>query len=258
MTEPEMLDTNISPPRDHKLTRPQIPRRQAIRHRASPRVPQASDLDRRRSRHGTCRGRSSPRVPAMKVLVTGGAGYIGSVTATALEQAGHTPVLLDSLLVGPRAFVRDRIFYQGDIADRDLLARIVAEHPDLDATIHMAARIVVPESVALPYEYYRDNVAKSLELFDQLEQLGKPRVVFSSSASCTRPRTTSRSPRPTRCRRPRRTPGPSDDGAGPDRHRRRRRPAGGDPALLQPDRLRPGPRSRASTPASPPTSWASW
>jgi UDP-glucose 4-epimerase len=119
----------------------------------------------------------------MKVLVTGGAGYIGSVTAKALEEAGHVPVVLDSLLTGPQVFVRDRIFYEGDIADRALVARIVEEHPDLDATIHMAARIVVPESVALPYEYYRDNVAKSLELFDQLQQLGKPRVLFSSSAS---------------------------------------------------------------------------
>src|SRR6476661_1634594 len=119
----------------------------------------------------------------MKVLVTGGAGYIGSVTAKALEEAGHTPVILDSLLVGPRVFVKDRIFYEGDIADRALVRRIVAEHPDLDATIHMAARIVVPESVEKPYEYYRDNVAKSLELFDQLVALGKPRVVFSSSAS---------------------------------------------------------------------------
>src|SRR3954449_8660873 len=119
----------------------------------------------------------------MKVLVTGGAGYIGSTTAKALEQAGHTPVILDSLLNGPRAFVRDRLFYEGDIADRALLGRIVEEHPDLDATIHMAARIVVPESVEKPYEYYKDNVAKSLELFDELNALGKPRVLFSSSAS---------------------------------------------------------------------------
>ena len=119
----------------------------------------------------------------MKVLVTGGAGYIGSITAKALEEAGHTPVILDSLLTGPRVFVRDRIFYEGDIADRDLLSRIVEEHPDIDCTIHMAARIVVPESVEKPYEYYRDNVAKSLEMFDQLLALGKPRVVFSSSAS---------------------------------------------------------------------------
>jgi UDP-glucose 4-epimerase len=119
----------------------------------------------------------------MKVLVTGGAGYIGSTTAKALEEAGHTPVILDSLLTGPLAFVKDRTFYEGDIADRALVRRIVDEHPDIDATIHMAARIVVPESVEKPYEYYRDNVAKSLELFDELNTLGKTRVLFSSSAS---------------------------------------------------------------------------
>ena len=119
----------------------------------------------------------------MKVLVTGGAGYIGSTTAKALEMAGHTPVILDSLLTGPRAFVRDRIFYEGDVADRALVRRVFAEHPDLDCTIHMAARIVVPESVAEPQVYYRDNVAKSLELFDELVRLGRTRVVFSSSAS---------------------------------------------------------------------------
>jgi len=119
----------------------------------------------------------------MKVLVTGGAGYIGSTTAKALEGAGHIPVILDSLLIGPRAFVRDRIFYEGDIEDRDLLRRVLSEHPEIECTIHMAARIVVPESVEQPYAYYRDNVAKSLELFDSLVDLGKPRVVFSSSAS---------------------------------------------------------------------------
>lgn len=119
----------------------------------------------------------------MKVLVTGGAGYIGSTTAKALERAGHTPVILDSLLTGQRAYVMNRMFYEGDIADRALLERIVAEHPNLDATIHMAARVVVSESVAQPYEYYRDNVAKALELFSQLVRLGKPRVIFSSSAS---------------------------------------------------------------------------
>ena len=126
----------------------------------------------------------------MKVLVTGGAGYIGSVTAKALERAGHTPVILDSLLSGPRVFVGDRIFYAGDIADRHLVGRIVDEHPDIECTIHMAARIVVPESVAQPYLYYRDNVAKSLELFDQLVALGRPRVLFSSSGSLYAPTTT--------------------------------------------------------------------
>ncbi|MDN4162488.1 UDP-glucose 4-epimerase GalE [Nocardioides abyssi] len=119
----------------------------------------------------------------MKVLVTGGAGYIGSTTCKALEQSGHVPVVLDSLLTGPRAFVGDRAFYEGDIADRALVRRIAEEHPDIDTTIHMAARIVVPESVEKPYEYYRDNVAKSLELFDELDALGLGRVLFSSSAS---------------------------------------------------------------------------
>ena len=65
----------------------------------------------------------------MKVLVTGGAGYIGSITAKALEQAGHIPVIMDSLLTGPQVFVRDRIFYEGDIADRALVSRIVDGAP---------------------------------------------------------------------------------------------------------------------------------
>ena len=146
----------------------------------------------------------------MKVLVTGGAGYIGSTTAKALEVAGHTPVILDSLLTGPRAFVRDRIFYEGDIADRALLRRWSRSTRTSTCTIHMAARIVVPESVAQPYEYYRNNVAKSLELFDQLARLGKPRVLFSSSASPVRRRGRLRGhrggPRSTRRRR---TPAPS-------------------------------------------------
>jgi UDP-glucose 4-epimerase len=119
----------------------------------------------------------------VKVLVTGGAGYIGSTTAAALEEAGHSPVILDSLVCGPREFVGDRPFYQGDVADRALLRRIVAEHPDIEATIHLAAMNVVEESFVLPYEYYRENVAKTLELLDELVALGRPRVVFSSSAS---------------------------------------------------------------------------
>lgn len=123
----------------------------------------------------------------MKVLVTGGAGYIGSTTARALELAGHTPVILDSLLTGPRVFVGERIFYEGDVADRALIRRIFEEHPDVDATIHMAARIVVPESVSNPYGYYRDNVSKSLELFEELTSAGQTRVLFSSSASVYAP-----------------------------------------------------------------------
>lgn len=119
----------------------------------------------------------------MKVLITGGAGYIGSTIANALKDTGHTPIILDSLVTGPKAFTNGHIFYQGDIADRGLLEQIVHQHPDLSATIHCAALIVVPESVAEPYRYYYENVCKSLELFKNLEELGYPRVVFSSSAS---------------------------------------------------------------------------
>jgi len=119
----------------------------------------------------------------MKVLITGGAGYIGSTVANALLDTGHVPVLLDSLVTGPRAFTEGKIFYQGDIADRALLERIFQEHPEIHSTIHCAALVVVPESVEKPYLYYRENVCKSLEFFKNLEELGYPRVVFSSSAS---------------------------------------------------------------------------
>lgn len=119
----------------------------------------------------------------MKILISGGAGYIGSTIASALLDAGHTPILLDSLVTGRREFTQGRIFYEGDIADRALVARIFSEHPDIFATIHCAALIVVPDSVSKPYEYYRENVVKSMEFFKQLAGLGYPRVVFSSSAA---------------------------------------------------------------------------
>lgn len=119
----------------------------------------------------------------MKILVTGGAGYIGSTICSALEDAGHVPVILDSLITGRLEFTKGRIFYQGDIADDALLAQVFQVHPDIICTIHCAALIVVPDSVAQPFEYYRENVAKSLRLFHSLQQLGCKRVVFSSSAS---------------------------------------------------------------------------
>ncbi|MHB9134417.1 MAG: UDP-glucose 4-epimerase GalE [Armatimonadota bacterium] len=119
----------------------------------------------------------------MKILVTGGAGYIGSTICSALEDQGHVPVVLDSLITGRREFTQGRAFYHGDIADEALLATIFQEHPEIVCTIHCAALIIVPESVAHPYEYYRENVGKSLTLFHTLHQLGCKRVVFSSSAS---------------------------------------------------------------------------
>ncbi|HEY9078162.1 MAG TPA: UDP-glucose 4-epimerase GalE [Anaerolineaceae bacterium] len=119
----------------------------------------------------------------MKILVTGGAGYIGSTICSALEDSGHTPIILDSLITGRKEFTRGRIFYHADIADETAVRTIFAEHPDIYATIHCAALIVVPESVAKPYEYYHENVTKSLEFFRLLSRLGYGRVVFSSSAA---------------------------------------------------------------------------
>lgn len=119
----------------------------------------------------------------MKFLITGGAGYIGSTIASAMLDAGHTPVILDSLITGREEFTRGRIFYKADIADTAAVEQIFREHPDIKATIHCAALIIVPESTEKPYEYYRENVAKSVELFNTLQRLGYGNVVFSSSAS---------------------------------------------------------------------------
>jgi UDP-glucose 4-epimerase len=119
----------------------------------------------------------------MKILITGGAGYIGSTIASALEDSGHTPIILDSLITGRIEFTRGRKFYHGDIADPQMVRKVFQENPDIFAVIHCAALIVVPESTSNPYEYYRENVAKSLELFHSLCDFGAKKVVFSSSAS---------------------------------------------------------------------------
>ena len=119
----------------------------------------------------------------MKFLITGGAGYIGSTIASALIDAGHTPILYDNLVTGKKEFIHNRIFYQNDIGDTAALERVFREHPDIQATIHCAALIVVPESTAMPYEYYRENVGKSIELFNTLNRLGCKNILFSSSAS---------------------------------------------------------------------------
>jgi len=119
----------------------------------------------------------------MKVLITGGAGYIGSTICSALKDHGHTPIILDSLVTGQKAFTRGHIFYKGDIGDKVAVSEIFSDHPDIYATIHCAALIVVPESVEEPYAYYQENVVKSMQFFFQLADLGYPRVVFSSSAA---------------------------------------------------------------------------
>lgn len=119
----------------------------------------------------------------MKILITGGAGYIGSTICSALKDNGHTPIILDSLVTGRKEFTQGYIFYHGDIGDPEIVSWVFKDHPDIYATIHCAALIVVPESVDKPLEYYRENVVKSMNFFFQLSELGYPRVVFSSSAA---------------------------------------------------------------------------
>jgi len=122
----------------------------------------------------------------VKILIAGGAGYIGSTIASACSDAGISPVILDRLVTGRREFAAGHAFYEGDIADGPLIDRIFAEHPDIDAVVHAAALIVVPDSVADPVGYYRANVAKSLEFVAHLLRNGCGRLIFSSSAAIYR------------------------------------------------------------------------
>jgi UDP-glucose 4-epimerase len=119
----------------------------------------------------------------MKVLITGGAGFIGSTIASAVIDHGGVPVILDSLVTGRESFTEGRIFYRGDIADGALLDRVFAEHPDIESVVHCAALIIVPESVSQPLRYYRENVGKTIDLLGHLERNGCRRVLFSSSAA---------------------------------------------------------------------------
>ncbi|MFC3834433.1 UDP-glucose 4-epimerase GalE [Deinococcus rufus] len=124
----------------------------------------------------------SPPAP-QTVLVTGGAGYIGSTVCSALEERGHTPVVLDSLVQGREEFTRGRAFYRGDIAEPAVVNRVLDEHPQISAVIHLAALIVVPESVAQPARYYHANVTGALTLFETLIGRGVRQLIFSSSAA---------------------------------------------------------------------------
>jgi len=123
----------------------------------------------------------------VKVLITGGAGFIGSTVASACLDAGIVPVVLDDLSAGRREFVADRIAYEGGIADTALVHRIFDEHPDVAAVVHCAAWAVVPESVADPLGYYDNNVAGTVRLLQAVVERGCPRFLFSSSASIYAP-----------------------------------------------------------------------
>lgn len=119
----------------------------------------------------------------MKILIAGGAGFIGSTIASAATDAGMDVVLLDDLSAGRREFARDLPFYEGDIADGDLVDRVFIEHPDIDAAVDCAALIVVPDSVTDPLGYYNTNVGKGVAFLQHLARNGCERLLFSSSAS---------------------------------------------------------------------------
>ncbi len=117
------------------------------------------------------------------ILVSGGAGYIGSHTVRTLAEQGYKPVVIDSLVTGHRQSVSlDVPFYQGDIAETDLVRKIVeCEH--ISAVIHFAARSLVGESVEKPDLYFEENTAKTNRFVSTLLESGVKRIIFSSTAA---------------------------------------------------------------------------
>lgn len=117
------------------------------------------------------------------ILVSGGAGYIGSHTVQALINREFEVVVLDSLITGHRGAVStDAIFYEGDISDTELLSRIVKNH-QVEAVIHFAARSLVGESMIKPDLYFYENTAKTNTFITSLLSQGVNKIVFSSTAA---------------------------------------------------------------------------
>lgn len=120
--------------------------------------------------------------PTDVILVTGGAGYIGSHTCKALAGAGFTPVVLDNLSTGFRHNVKWGPLVAGDVSDRAAL-REVFQNYQVQGVLHFAASAYVGESVSHPLRYYRNNVAGTLTLLEVMEEHGFPPLVFSSSCA---------------------------------------------------------------------------
>lgn len=118
----------------------------------------------------------------MKVLVTGGAGYIGSHVVRQLDQAGHDIVVFDNLSTGYRWAVTAGDLVVGDLADEGAIEALFSAH-DFDAVLHFAAHIVVPESVSNPLKYYSNNTRNTLNLLKAVEKHRVPYMVFSSTAA---------------------------------------------------------------------------
>ena len=119
----------------------------------------------------------------MAVLVTGGAGYIGSVAVEKLLERGETVVVVDNLSRGHRAAVQEgSIFFQADVGNREVMSEIIRSN-QIDACLHFAAYAYVGESVSEPTLYYQNNVVQGLNLFDCLIEHGVEQIIFSSSCA---------------------------------------------------------------------------
>jgi len=118
----------------------------------------------------------------MKVLVTGGAGYIGSHVVRQLAQAGHDIVVFDNLSTGYRWAVTAGELVVGDLADEEAIDAVFSAH-QFEAVLHFAANIVVPESVSNPLKYYANNTRNTLNLLKAVEKYQIPYMVFSSTAA---------------------------------------------------------------------------
>jgi UDP-glucose 4-epimerase len=119
----------------------------------------------------------------MRVLVTGGAGYVGSISVEALVAAGHEVVVLDDLSKGHRDALPDGVhLVKGSYGDAAVVASLLASSP-VDAVLHCAARSLVGESIANPALYYRENVAGGVAFLEALRAAGIRRLVFSSTAA---------------------------------------------------------------------------
>ena len=119
----------------------------------------------------------------MKLLVLGGAGYIGSHTATELLDNGHEVVIADNLVTGYREAVPEKAtFYQGDLRDKDFLVDLLTKEK-VDAVIHFAAFSLVGESVTNPLKYYENNLYGTKVLLDAMIETGVDKIVFSSTAA---------------------------------------------------------------------------
>jgi UDP-glucose 4-epimerase len=116
------------------------------------------------------------------ILVTGGAGYIGSHVVRQLVERGERVVVLDNLSTGYRSAVLGAPLVVGDTGDREIVARVLAEH-SVDTVLHFAAHTIVPESVAQPLKYYGNNTCSTRNLLEQCDRAGVQRFVFSSTAA---------------------------------------------------------------------------